>query len=133
MLLKFKFYERYGVNEYYLYDPEKNDLQGWIRQNNELEPISELNGWISPCLEIRFEISESGLALYYPDGKKFLTFVELSQRADQAQQQVQLAQQQALLESQRADHESQRADHESQRAERLANLLREQGIDPDEI
>lgn len=133
MLEKFNFYEFYGAKEYYIYEYNYNYLQGWTRQNDELEPISEMNGWISPRLQIRFELSEAELALYYPDGKKFLTFVELSQRADQAQQQADLAQQQAQLESQRADQESQRADQEHQRAERLANLLREQGINPDQI
>jgi Uma2 family endonuclease len=28
---KFGFYDRYGVEEYYLYDPDKNDLGGWLR------------------------------------------------------------------------------------------------------
>ena len=28
------FYDRYGVEEYYLYDPDKNDLSGWLRSNS---------------------------------------------------------------------------------------------------
>ncbi len=32
MALKWQFYDRYGVEEYYLYDPDKNDLTGWQRQ-----------------------------------------------------------------------------------------------------
>ncbi|MEM9274842.1 MAG: Uma2 family endonuclease, partial [Cyanobacteria bacterium P01_F01_bin.143] len=35
MLNKFKFYEHYGVEEYYLYDPYKNDLQGWLRSQDQ--------------------------------------------------------------------------------------------------
>lgn len=30
MLRKFKFYERYGVQEYYLYDPDDVELTGWL-------------------------------------------------------------------------------------------------------
>jgi len=40
---------------------------------------------------------------------------------------------QAKTESQRAEAESQRAESESQRAEKLADYLRSQGIDPDNL
>jgi hypothetical protein len=42
-------------------------------------------------------------------------------------------QQRADQEKQRADQEKQRADQEKQRADRLAELLRERGIDPNQI
>ena len=29
---KLTFYDRYGVLEYYLYDPQKNRLKGWVRE-----------------------------------------------------------------------------------------------------
>ncbi|MEI6426937.1 MAG: Uma2 family endonuclease [Pseudanabaena sp. ELA607] len=57
MVKKFKFYERYGVEEYYLYDPELIDLAGWQRIGKELEVIEQINGWISPRLNIRFDLS----------------------------------------------------------------------------
>ncbi|MCC3433130.1 MAG: Uma2 family endonuclease, partial [Microcoleus sp. PH2017_04_SCI_O_A] len=28
---KLSFYQRHGVEEYYLYDPERNELEGWQR------------------------------------------------------------------------------------------------------
>ena len=31
MLRKFQFYEKHGVEEYYIYDPDNGDLQGWSR------------------------------------------------------------------------------------------------------
>src|SRR6266849_2206196 len=31
MLRKFQFYEYYGVEEYYLFDPDQGDLTGWLR------------------------------------------------------------------------------------------------------
>ena len=33
---KLEFYDTYGVEEYYLYDPESFQLDGWLRQNNHL-------------------------------------------------------------------------------------------------
>ena len=32
MTRKFRFYERHGVEEYYLYDPDTGELSGWQRQ-----------------------------------------------------------------------------------------------------
>src|SRR5947209_18197066 len=44
MAQKFKFYERYGVEEYYVYDPDDVELIGWLRSGEELEVIEEMNG-----------------------------------------------------------------------------------------
>ncbi|MDW8322265.1 MAG: Uma2 family endonuclease, partial [Armatimonadota bacterium] len=48
LLEKFRFYERYGVEEYYQYDPEFGILEGWIRRDSALEPVPEMQGWMSP-------------------------------------------------------------------------------------
>ncbi|MCC6420266.1 MAG: Uma2 family endonuclease, partial [Gemmataceae bacterium] len=45
LLRKFKFYERYGVEEYYVYDPDRGELLGWQRQGNELVEILFMDGW----------------------------------------------------------------------------------------
>jgi Uma2 family endonuclease len=37
---KFQFYDRYGVEEYYLYNPDTNDLKGWLREKNSLRIIT---------------------------------------------------------------------------------------------
>lgn len=96
MLNKFRFYERYGVEEYYLYDPYQVALDGWLRSpgGGELAPIEQTNGWTSPRLGIRFVIA-ADLEIYRPDGRKFATYVELAQQAEQAEQQALQAQQQA--------------------------------------
>ncbi len=39
MAKKLEFYQRYGVEEYYIYDPDKIDFCGWMRKENQLEPI----------------------------------------------------------------------------------------------
>ncbi|EAZ92168.1 hypothetical protein CY0110_24696 [Crocosphaera chwakensis CCY0110] len=76
MAKKFKFYEHHGVEEYYIYDPDKIDLQGWLRNNGELNVIEEMKGWVSPTLGIKFELTSETLEIFRPDGHKFLTFDE---------------------------------------------------------
>jgi Putative restriction endonuclease len=116
---KLSFYHRHGVEEYYLYDPEKNELEGWQRIEVILEVIEPMEGWISPRLGVRFELGEDGLEIYRPDGEKFLSYGELEE--------------QRLLDRQRLQQESQRAEQADQRAERLVAKLRELNIDPDSI
>ena len=105
MLNKLRFYERYGVEEFYIYDPDRGDLGGWLRSGEELREINPIAGWVSPRLGVRFELSSEGLELYRPDGQKFATYVELDR-----QREVAIA-----------------------RAERLAAKLRELEIDPDTL
>jgi Uma2 family endonuclease len=82
MSKKLLFYERYGVEEYYIYDPDKNDLTGWLREDDGLDAIEEMNGWISPRLGIRFEWAQPELVLYHPNGDRFSSYTEERQRAD---------------------------------------------------
>ena len=119
MMRKFRFYERYGVAEYYLYNPDTGELSGWQRQAEALEEIEPMAGWVSPRLGVRFEIETDILQLYRPDGERFATYVELMEQHKQARQ--------------RADQERQRAEQERQRTERLAARLRALGIDPEEV
>src|SRR3954454_1061429 len=37
LIRKFKFCERYGVEEYYVYNPDNGDLSGWRREPGGLE------------------------------------------------------------------------------------------------
>lgn len=71
------FYERYGVEEYYLFDPQPGILKGWQRDEQVLQPIPRMSGWISPRLGIRFELEQGNLQLYHPDGERFASFVEI--------------------------------------------------------
>jgi Uma2 family endonuclease len=75
---KFNFYNRYGVEEYYLYDPENGRLQGWLRTpDGDLEPIPQMIGWRSPRLGIRFALEGTELRLFYPNDEPFHTAIEL--------------------------------------------------------
>jgi DNA-binding protein H-NS len=67
---------------------------------------------VSPLLKIQFELTADQLEIYYPDGKRFLTPVELAQKAEEAEQQ--LAQAEA-------------------RIKRLEERLKAAGIDPEQL
>ncbi|WP_071455795.1 Uma2 family endonuclease [Gloeomargarita lithophora] len=126
MVKKFKFYDRYGIEEYYIYDPDRNELSGFTREESGLNVVEEINQWVSPRLGIRFELNPDELVVYYPNDERFKSTVELAQQLEQTQQEL-------LLERQRASQETERAEQERQRAERLSAYLRSQGIDPQQI
>lgn len=108
---KFRFYEKRGVEEYYIYDPDEFTLEGWQRLGNQLVKIPNMMNWVSPRLGIRFDWQpRCELVLYYPDGRRFSSFVEVEQQAQQAQHQAQQAQQQAQQAQQQAQQERDRAD-----------------------
>ncbi|MGF1492777.1 MAG: Uma2 family endonuclease [Microcoleaceae cyanobacterium] len=132
MAEKSLFYQRYGVEEYYIYDPHQQELSGLQQFEKWLEPIEEIQGWVSPRLGIRFELMDTGLEIYRPDGQKFLTFVELDQLRQQESQRADQAELELQQESQRANQAELELQQERQRTERLAELLRAQGIDPEE-
>jgi Uma2 family endonuclease len=133
MQRKLEFYDTYGVEEYYLYDPDNNNLEGWLRQENALRSVQNMLGWVSPRLGIRFELEASELALYRPDGQKFLSSIELDRRLREerlrAEQQRLQAEQQRL----RAEQAEAALEQERLKAERLAEYLRNRGIDPDRL
>ncbi len=110
MTRKLLFYDHHGVEEYYLYDPAIPELSVWLRGDLGLDLIDIEQTWTSPRLGIRFDISNSELALYYPNGQPFLSFLELEQRAKTAQQRAETAEQRAETAEQRAETAEQRAE-----------------------
>jgi hypothetical protein len=124
MVSGFRFYDRYGVEEYYLFDPDTQRLEGWLRKGGRLQEIETIDGWTSPRLGMRFDLSGDELQILRPDGRPLITFVEMASEAEQAYQR-------ADFERQRAEQERQRAEQERQRAERLIAQLRAAGLDPD--
>ncbi len=100
---KFRIYEQAGVEEYYIYDPDRIIMEGWQRVGDQFQAIPELHGWTSPRLGIRFELAGGTLTIVRPDGRAFLSYGELARKYD-------------------AEH---------LRAERLAAQLRALGIEPE--
>jgi Uma2 family endonuclease len=151
MQTKFEFYERYGVEEYYVLDPELNRVAGWLRRGEHLEPIASMQGWVSPRLGIRFQVAGGEIRITKPNGERFATFQEITQRVEQerqakeqerhtkeaavaraAKEQLTREQEQRAREAAEARAEAeQRAKEAAQaEAERLAARLRALGIDP---
>ncbi|MBF0224086.1 MAG: Uma2 family endonuclease [Desulfobacterales bacterium] len=118
MTKKFKFYEQYGVEEYYIYDPDKIKIKGFKRINNRLEPVKNMQGFISPRLKIHFEIEDNDLNIYRPDGRKFLFFTEVELKLKEEQIRVKEADTRAEEEKARAEKEKARAEEEKARAEK---------------
>lgn len=107
---KFHFYETYGVEEYYAYDPDRIALEGWRRSGASLEEIRETDGWVSPRLGVRFVLAGGELRLIGPDNRPFIAYRELARERDEA---------------------ARERDEATRRSERLAARLRELGENVD--
>jgi Uma2 family endonuclease len=118
MKRKFEFYQRYGVDEYYMYDPFSGSLDGWRRRGGALKKIARMRGFVSPRLLIRFEPLEGqdNLTIFGRDGQPFITPQEMSRRL--------------ALAERRVENATLRADNAELRAEQYAAKLRELGIEP---
>ncbi|WP_424099888.1 Uma2 family endonuclease [Moorena producens] len=144
---KLKFYRTHGVEEYYLYDPNRAKLKGWLRSAEKLEPIPQMLGWVSPRLGITFELVASELVLYYPNGEPFASYLEISeqrdmaqqqaeqerQRAEQAQQALELERLEKQQASQRAEQAQEALELERTRMKALLEQLKAKGINPEDF
>jgi len=143
MARKAAFFEHYRVQEYYIYDIERNILSGLVRfqeADDVLEEIPDMRDWVSPRLGIRFDMSSGVLQLYKPDGKPFVSFLEIQTALTQTEAQLeqteaQLEQTEAQLEQTKArlEHTQAQLSQSQSRSEVLAAKLRELGINPDNV
>ena len=115
MARKLLFYDRYGVEEYYIYNPDNNDLEVLIRNDGNLDRIPESHDWVSPRLGIRFDLTDE-LQIYRPDGTKFYSYIEINTMLEQECLR-------ANQESLRAEQEFLRAEQERKRAEQASEQL----------
>ena len=119
MAKKVRFFQTYGVQEYYVYDPEHNTFDVYQRDGDRLVGGSAPDEWVSPLLGIKFGRSPETLTVCHPNGEPFTTYQEECDRAEQ--------------ERERADQAQAQAQRERDRAEKLAAKLRELGMDPDAL
>jgi Uma2 family endonuclease len=131
LALKFQFYQTYGVEEYYIYDPDDDTLEGWLRAEGTLRKVPAMDGWTSPRLGVRFAFVDDQLRLYGPDNEPFITVVEHAQQTEEQRRRADEQQQRADEQQQRADEQQRQADEQRRRAERLAAQLKALGIEPE--
>lgn len=123
---KFAFYDRYGVEEYYVYDPDEHTLQGWLRQGPHLREVVPMDGHVSPRLGIRFVLTNDDLEILAPNGEPFVTFEE--------ERQARLWAEQRADDARKREEDSRRQAEEYRRQnERLVAKLRELGLDPEAL
>lgn len=103
MAKKLDFYERHGVEEYYLYDPDGGTLQGWLHQDKRLQAVATMRGWVSPRLNVRFDLEGKDLCMYDWNGERFQSYLELKQQLNVERQHVETERQRAETERQRAE------------------------------
>lgn len=132
MAAKFEFYDRYGAEEYYIYDPDRVDFTGWLRQEGRLQGITDISGWVSPRLGVRFELQEE-LEIYTPAGELFLSPLEIAQKAEAAQQKAVRQRARATVAEEQQKIERDRANAAEQKSAVMAAKLRELGLDPDKL
>ncbi len=128
---KFIFYERFGVEEYYEYDPDEMKLQVWMRNGEKLKAVAKSDRYVSPRMGVRFEVPGSEpMRLVGPDGKPFRSYLELVNESSEQQERLMEETRRANSERKAAEVERKKTEAERTRAEKLAALLREHGIDP---
>ncbi|MEH2095785.1 Uma2 family endonuclease [Nostoc sp.] len=140
MAKKLQFYQRYGVEEYYIYDPDKNDLNGLLHSEDSFEVIEEMNGWVSPRLGIHFTLTPDTLEIVSSTGQKFLSPGEIDQLREQERQRAERecqAKEAALQELEAASQAKKAAlqelEKERDRYQELLAKLQEKGIDTDNL
>lgn len=143
---KFMFYNQYGVEEYYLCDPETRRTRGWIRKSGELIEILSMAAWVSPRLKIKFQ-SGSEQNILLPNGKSFLNPTEIHEEWEREREALVAEKEEALVVAERekqarleaherAEREKQarlesdaRAEQTSNEARKMKELLIKMGVD----
>jgi Uma2 family endonuclease len=138
MQRKFDFYNRRGVQEYYVYDPDKDVLRTYLRDDRGLVEVDIAKAWTSPLLGIAFDRTTKPMSLRFPDGRPFRNFRERGQDQEQiererdaAARQRDTAERERDAAARERDEAARERDQERARANQLAAKLRELGIDPD--
>ena len=159
-ITKPELYARLGVQEYFQYDPTGDylmpQLKGRRLVDGVYQPMEMTQNWLgltsiysstlgldlcleAPNLLASLAPAALNLRLYDPlTCEKLLSYPELAQARQDAQQEVlverqnvEVERQKAEVERQKAEVERQKAETERQKANRLAEKLRSLGIDPD--
>ena len=85
---KFSFYDQHAVEEYYLYDPDTNGLAGWQSKKGRLTMIQRMDGWVSPLLGIKFDMSADELRILGKSGEPFVATSEAMRKLQDERRRV---------------------------------------------
>lgn len=147
MLKKLDYYNLYGVLEYYVFDPDKEDLFVYTRDSGNLKQMEFVGGWVSPLLGIRFQFVDGKLKIFHRNGELFLSFPELQAsfakerqekvealaKAEEAKAKAEEAKAETEKANARAEEALAKAQQERLEKEKLREKLKALGIDPDSI
>jgi Uma2 family endonuclease len=92
---KLTFYDEYGIEEYYQYDPDHNHLVVYRRRGATLRRVRKVDSYVSPRLGIRFDLSGPEMVVFHPNGRRFLTLEESEAERARAEQRASTAEQRA--------------------------------------
>lgn len=123
MRRKWDFFNRNGVLEYVIHDPEDGFLEIWHRpvRDGRLVVVTEPDGWTSPLLGVRFDLDGMELvATSVETGRRFPRTEDYAasvRDAEEAKARAEAAEVAAAAAAARAESEAARAESEAARAE----------------
>ncbi len=127
---KFGIYDWQGVEEYYLFDPERGTWGGWIRKGQCLDQVKAMHGWTSPRLGIRFEsVPGEEMTVYGANGERFRTVLEMDELREEIEGRLAKTEETLELERLAREQATRRADDAEQRANKLLAALQAAGIE----
>ncbi len=116
-------YEKLGVKEYFIFDPEakylKPPLQGFRLKGTQYVPIAFNQDGSLTCKELKLLLTPEGHLLRLTDVKTGQRLLTSDERANQEAERAEQERQRAEQEKQRAEQEKQRADGLAAEVERL--------------
>jgi hypothetical protein len=130
---KLVFYDEHGVEEYYSYNPDTDELKAWIRGQATLVRAWFQDSFTSPRLGIRFDLTGPEMRVFQSNGDPFLTYDQLKTLQEQEHARAEQERQRAEQERQRAEQERQRADEERQQADEARQLADQERRRADEL
>ena len=115
---KLEFYDRYGVDEYWVYDPEAAALEVWVREGEHLvrQQIPD-GGFRSPAIGVTVRVVDGELGVFDIDGRRWGYSVDEGRRLDAERERADAERERADAEQARADAQRERADAERARAD----------------
>ncbi len=144
MISKLKFYEEYGVKEYYLYTPDYTELTDikeyqkrklskprldvWQFIEGSRVHRSDVTNWQSPLLGMSFTVDEKGLLIFDKEGKVIRDYSTILARANIAEEQIKVVKEKVVSAEERAEIAEERAGVAESELQRLKERLRKMGI-----